>query len=113
MAMCRRHPELEATVLDLPPSAAVGREIVEQEGFADRIAFREGDVFEVGLGEDLDVVSVFNLIHHLPEERDRELCRMARSALRRGGCLIIGDSARPASTASMCVVTSARPGAWW
>jgi len=95
MAMCRRHPELEATVLDLPPSAAVGREIVEQEGFADRIAFREGDVFEVGLGEDLDVVSVFNLIHHLPEERDRELCRMARSALRRGGCLIIGDSARP------------------
>jgi SAM-dependent methyltransferase len=95
MAMCRRHPELEATVLDLPPSAAVGREIVEQEGFADRIAFREGDVFEAGLGEDLDVVSVFNLIHHLPEERDRELCRMARSALRRGGCLIIGDSARP------------------
>jgi SAM-dependent methyltransferase len=95
MAMCRRHPELAATVLDLPPSVAVGREIVEQEGFADRIAFREGDVFEVGLGEDLDVVSVFNLIHHLPEERDRELCRMARSALRRGGCLIIGDSARP------------------
>jgi SAM-dependent methyltransferase len=95
MAMCRRHPELEATVLDLPPSVAVGREIVEQEGFADRVAFREGDVFDLGLGEDLDVVSVFNLIHHLPEERDRELCRMAHSALRRGGCLVIGDSARP------------------
>ena len=43
----------------------------------------------------LDVVSVFNLIHHLPEERDRELCRMARAALRPGGCLVIGDSARP------------------
>jgi SAM-dependent methyltransferase len=95
MAMCRRHPELEATVVDLPPSVTVGREIVEEEGFAGRVAFREGDVFEVGLGEDLDVVSVFNLVHHLPEERDRELCRMARSALRRGGCLVIGDSARP------------------
>jgi SAM-dependent methyltransferase len=95
MAMCRRHPGLHATVLDLPPSAAVGREIVEEEGFSDRISFREGDVFELGLGEDVDVVSVFNLIHHLPEERDRELCRMARSALRRGGCLVIGDSARP------------------
>jgi SAM-dependent methyltransferase len=95
MAMCRRHPELEATVLDLPPSAAVGRQIVEEEGFADRVAFREGDVFELGLGEDLDVVSIFNLVHHLPEERDRELCRMARSALRPGGCLVIGDSARP------------------
>jgi SAM-dependent methyltransferase len=95
MAMCRRHPELQATVLDLPPSAAVGREIVEEEGFSGRISFREGDVFEVGLGEDVDVVSVFNLIHHLPEERDRELCRMARAALRPGGCLVIGDSARP------------------
>ena len=95
MAMCRRHPGLEATVLDLPPSAAVGREIVEEEGFSERISFEEGDVFELGLGEDLDVVSVFNLIHHLPEERDRELCRMARAALRPGGCLVIGDSARP------------------
>jgi SAM-dependent methyltransferase len=95
MAMCRRHAALEATVLDLPPSVAVGRRIVEEQGFADRVSFREGDVFELGLGHDLDVVSVFNLVHHLPEERDREVCRMAREALRRGGCLVIGDSARP------------------
>jgi SAM-dependent methyltransferase len=95
MAMCRRHPELEATVLDLPPSAAVGRAIVAEQGYGDRVSFREGDVFELGLGEDLDVVSIFNLVHHLPEERNRELCRMGHSALRPGGCLVIGDSARP------------------
>jgi SAM-dependent methyltransferase len=94
-AMCRRHEGLHATVLDLPPSAAVGRRIVEEQGFSERVSFREGDVFELGLGEDLDVVSVFNLVHHLPEERDRELCRMAREALSPGGCLVIGDSARP------------------
>ncbi len=96
MAMCRRHPGLEATVLDLAPSVEVGRGIVEEEGYADRVSFRAGDVFELGLGgEGLDVVSVFNLIHHLPEQRDRELCRMARAALRPGGCLVVGDSARP------------------
>ena len=95
MAMCRRHPGLEATVIDLPPSAAVGRRIVAEEGCADRVSFRDGDVFELGLGDGLDVVSVFNLVHHLPEERDRELCRMAREALRPGGYLVIGDSARP------------------
>ena len=95
MAMCDRHPALSATVLDLPPSAAVGRRIVEENGYADRITFREGDVFELGLGEDLDVVSVFNLAHHLPEERNHELCAMARAALRDGGCLVVGDSARP------------------
>jgi SAM-dependent methyltransferase len=95
MAMCRRHPGLRATVLDLPPSVAVGREIVAEQGFADRVEFREGDVFELGLGENLDVVSIFNLIHHLPEERDRELIAMARAALRPCGALVIGDSARP------------------
>ncbi|MEA2417966.1 MAG: hypothetical protein QOE60_172 [Thermoleophilaceae bacterium] len=95
MAMCRRHPALEATVIDLPPSAAVGRKIVAEQGFDERVSFREGDVFELGLGERLDVVSVFNLVHHLPEQRDRELCRMARAALRPGGVLAIGDSARP------------------
>jgi SAM-dependent methyltransferase len=95
MAMCRRHPRLRATVIDLPPGAAVGRGIVEEEGYADRVSFREGDVFEVGLGEPADVISAFNLIHHLPEERDRELCRMARASLRPGGCFVVGDSARP------------------
>lgn len=95
MAMCRRHPDLRATVLDLPPAAAVGRRIVDEEGFADRVEFREGDVFESGLGADVDVISAFNLIHHLPEERCRELCATARAALRPGGCLVIGDSERP------------------
>jgi ubiquinone/menaquinone biosynthesis C-methylase UbiE len=95
MAMCRRHPSLRATVVDLPPSAAVGRRIVEEQGFADRIDFLEGDVFELGLEDGVDVVSVFNLVHHLPEERNRELCRMARAALPPGGCLVLGDSARP------------------
>jgi SAM-dependent methyltransferase len=95
MAMCRRHHGLRATVLDLPPSVRVGRRIVAEQGLADRVSFREGDVFELGLGDGLDVVSVFNLVHHLPEERDRELCRMAREALRPGGALVVGDSARP------------------
>jgi ubiquinone/menaquinone biosynthesis C-methylase UbiE len=97
MAMCDRHPTLAATVLDLPPSAEVGRQIVAEQGYSDRISFREGDVFELGLGDDdsLDVVSVFNLAHHLPEERNRELCRMARAVLRPGGCMVMGDSARP------------------
>jgi SAM-dependent methyltransferase len=95
MAMCDRHAGLRATVLDLPPSAAVGRRIVDENGYSDRISFREGDVFELGLGDELDVVAVFNLAHHLPEERNRELCWMARAALRPGGCLVFGDSARP------------------
>jgi SAM-dependent methyltransferase len=95
MAMCRRHPGLEATVLDLPPSAAVGRRIVQEQGLAERVRFREGDVFELGIDAGVDVISVFNLVHHLPEERARELCRIARAALVPGGPLVLGDTARP------------------
>jgi SAM-dependent methyltransferase len=95
MAMCRRHPKLEATVVDLPPSVAVGRRIVHEQGFDDRISFSEGDVFEIGIGNDLDVVSVFNLLHHLPAERNELLCWKAYRALRPGGWFVIGDSAAP------------------
>jgi SAM-dependent methyltransferase len=95
MAMCRRHPGLRAEVLDLAPAVAVGRKIVEEEGFEDRVSFRQGDAFEVGLGAGLDVVSAFNLVHHLPAERNLELCRRAREALSPGGALVIGDTERP------------------
>jgi SAM-dependent methyltransferase len=95
MAMCRRHAALEATVLELPGAARVGRRIVAEQGFAERVSFREGDLFEVELGSDLDVVSAFNLLHHLPPERVLELFRRARAALGAGGALVVGDTDRP------------------
>jgi SAM-dependent methyltransferase len=95
MAMCRRHPALRATVLDLPASAAVGRRIVEEAGYADRVAFREGDALEADLGEDLDVVSMFNLVHHLSPDDNARLLARARAALKPGGCLVIGETERP------------------
>ena len=88
MAMCRRHPNLRATVLDLPASAAVGRRIVAEQGFADRVGFREGDALVADLGEGLDVVSAFNLVHHLSPDENVRLFERARAALRPGGCLV-------------------------
>ncbi|MDX6697896.1 MAG: hypothetical protein QOE65_1293 [Solirubrobacteraceae bacterium] len=95
MAMCRRHAGLSATVLDLPASAAVGRRIVEEQGFADRVTFREGDALQARLGADLDVISAFNLVHHLSPERNVALFTRAREALRPGGCLVVGETERP------------------
>jgi SAM-dependent methyltransferase len=95
MAMCRRHPALRATVLDLPASVAVGRRIVEEQGYAERVGFREGDALEADLGEGLDVVSAFNLVHHLSPQDSVRLFTRARAALRPGGCLVIGETERP------------------
>ena len=94
IAMCRLHPRLRATVLDLPASVAVGRRIVAEAGFAQRISFREGDALEHGLGEDLDVVSIFNLLHHLPVPSVQALLARAHSSLRAGGCLVVGETER-------------------
>ena len=94
MAMCRRFPGLSATVLDLPASAAVGREIVAEQGLAGRVSFREGDALGDPLGERLDVVSLFNLLHHLPPEQARALLRRSHGALAPGGWLVIGETER-------------------
>jgi SAM-dependent methyltransferase len=103
MAMCRRHPGLRATVLDLPASVAVGRRIVAQEGFADRVEFREGDALREPLGDELDVVSAFNLLHHLPPQTAAAFVARCRAALRAGGCLVVGETERtpPGALASV------------
>ena len=64
-ALCLRHPGLTATVLDLPGSAAVGREIIAAAGLTDRVRFRDGDATTADLGGGYDAVLCFNLIHHL------------------------------------------------
>jgi SAM-dependent methyltransferase len=94
MAMCRRFPALHATVLELPASAAVGRRIVQEQGFAERVGFREGDALADPLGEQLDVISMFNLLHHLAPAAVQRLLARARCALRGGGVIVIGETER-------------------
>ena len=47
--LCRRHPTLRATVLDLPGSAAVGRRIIAEQGMSDRVQHVEGDMMSADL----------------------------------------------------------------
>lgn len=92
IAMCRRWPRLQASVLDLPASVAVGRRIVAEQGFQARVSFIEADALSDSLGEGWDVISIFNLLHHLAPEQVRRLLARARAALRCGGCLVIGET---------------------
>jgi 2-polyprenyl-3-methyl-5-hydroxy-6-metoxy-1,4-benzoquinol methylase len=91
VALCRQHEGLEATVVDLPPSAAVGREIVAEAGMADRVRHIEGDAFEVDLGGPYDAALCFNLIHHLSPEDNVGLFRRIHDALRPGGVFAVLD----------------------
>jgi SAM-dependent methyltransferase len=91
VALCREHEGLEATVVDLPPSAAVGREIVAEAGMSDRVKHVEGDAFEIGLGGPYDAALCFNLIHHLSPEDNVRLFRRIHDALAPGGVFAVLD----------------------
>ena len=89
--LCKRHPELHATVVDLPGSAAIGRRIMADQGMRERVSYVEGDAFEADLGGPYDGALVFNLIHHFPPERNVELFKRIAATLNPGGTLAVLD----------------------
>ena len=90
--LCRRHPGLTATVLDLPGSARIGREVIEAAGLGHRVAFVEGDARIADFPEDQDAVLCFNLLHHLTETEIPALFARAAAALKPGGTLAVLDA---------------------
>jgi hypothetical protein len=92
--LCRRHEALKATVVDLPGSARVGREIIAGAGMSDRVEHREGDMFESDLGGPYDGALVFDIIHHLSGEQVVTLLRRVREALQPGATLAVLDMFR-------------------
>ena len=96
MALCDRHDGLEATIADLEGAAQVGRRIVEEQGYADRISFRVGDVFEGDLDGPYDLCTAFSIVHHFSPQRNVALLTRAREALRPGGRMAIFELERPA-----------------
>jgi hypothetical protein len=90
--LCLRHPGLTATVLDLPGSAAIGREIIDRAGLADRVRHQDGNAVTAELGHGYDGVLCFNLIHHLTEDEIVGLFAKIHAALAPGGSLAVMDA---------------------
>ena len=95
VAICRRHPGLRATVLDLPEAVAHAEPLLAAEGMGDRVVLRAGDALVDDLGtEAYDVVFMMSLAHHFDDATNRALMRRLADALRPGGVAVIGDSIR-------------------
>ncbi|HST56039.1 MAG TPA: class I SAM-dependent methyltransferase [Solirubrobacteraceae bacterium] len=92
--LCERHPGLKATVVDLPGSARVGREIIAEAGMSDRVEHRDGDMFETDLGGPYDGALVFDIVHHLSPEQIVTLFRRIRAVLAPGATLAVLDMFR-------------------
>jgi len=86
-ALVRRHPGLEATVVELPGAA--------RRADAPGLSYLEGDLFELDLGTGYDVVTANNVLHNLSHDRCLALLRRAHDALRPGGSLAVLELERP------------------
>jgi SAM-dependent methyltransferase len=96
VALCRRHPDLVATVLDLPEAVEHAAPLLEREGMGDRVQLRAGNALSDDLGEEAyDLVFMFSLVHHFDDATNRRLVARAARALRPGGTMVIGEVLRP------------------
>ncbi len=92
IVMCRRHPSLRVTVVDLEPAARVGQEQVAQASLGDRFTFNVGCLSDTPYGENHDVAFLFNVMHHLDEAINRATLRRLCDSLRPGGKLVVWET---------------------
>ena len=93
--LCKRHPALVATVLELPDAVDRATEIAKREGLGARIQHRIGNALSNDLGEaTFDMVMINNLVHHFTPEQNAELTRRVARALAPGGVYAVGDFLR-------------------
>lgn len=94
-AICRKHPPMRSTVLDLPQAVEHARELGRAEGLHDLVSYREGDLLTSDYGQDHDVVLMSNILHHFAEGRIAGILTRVHAALRAGGTAAIWEMEAP------------------
>jgi hypothetical protein len=89
MSACELHPELRATVFDLPAVAPAAERLVAEAGLAGRVRVEPGNFKEDPLPEGFDVALLANLLSVSSEETNRELLARIHAALPAGGAVIL------------------------
>jgi SAM-dependent methyltransferase len=81
------HPTLQGLVID--QSVAVARRLIRQQGLADRLKVRTGNLFTLPLATGFDVALLSNVLHDFSEKENLRLLRRVYQSLRPGGKLFI------------------------
>ena len=90
-AALSRNPGLKATVLDLPPVAALAGRRLAERGLASRATAVSGDMLRDALPGGADIVSLVRVLHDHDDEPAQLLLRSAHRALSQGGRLPIAE----------------------
>ena len=98
---CTGNSNLKATILDLPGTLKITKELISNSSVANRIKLIEGD-FNKEIKGQYDVAFLSNIIHGEGEQENTALIRRVYNALNSGGKIIIQDFILDNDKASPC-----------
>lgn len=90
-AACRRFPNLECVVFDLPEVEPIFREHHSRTGVGEKVRFHAGDLHEAPFPGKFDAVLLSNIIHSWGEDENRVLLQKIHQTMDNGGSLLIKD----------------------
>jgi len=91
ITLCKKNPELSATIVEFPNVAALGKEYVAEAGLSDRITYVEGDGREDIWPRENDAVLMSYLFSGVPSEAHEGLVARAYDHLAPGGQYMVHD----------------------
>ncbi len=89
LRLCKAHPELRGTIMDLPVVCEVGQDHILPEPERDRISFVAGSALDDPIPGGFDLISFKSMLHDWPEIDAVRLIDRAAEALEPGGTLLI------------------------
>ena len=92
IALAARYPEMQLTVMDLPPACVLAAEYAKQYGVADRVATMTADMFHSDWPADFDAHFFSNVFHDWNEERNQALATRSFETLPAGGRIYVHES---------------------
>jgi SAM-dependent methyltransferase len=93
MALLRKYPHLTSTIVDIANVCAAGQEIVEEQGFSDRVTFYPAEFLEDEFPSGFDLVIQCDVAMY-----DVDLLRKLYKSLKPGGKLVYVDHFSPSET---------------
>jgi hypothetical protein len=94
-AICRKHPPMTATVIDLPQALDHARALAAAEGLDGIVHHRAGDITTADLGPPADVVLLSNILHHFRPPDIAALLARVRGVAAPGGTVAVWEVEAP------------------
>jgi 2-polyprenyl-3-methyl-5-hydroxy-6-metoxy-1,4-benzoquinol methylase len=104
VTLAKKHPQLRARVLDLPPVIEIARSLIAESGVADRVEVAPFDATKDALPDGYDAALVCGFVHRLTPDQVRSLLKQIAAELPPGGLLVVSDLFAHATAPAMPVL---------